>query len=597
MPGIAVLDSGGQYCHLIARRVRELGVFSEILPLEVSADELQKFDGIIISGGPRSVYEIDAPHIRTEVLDLRKPLLGICYGQQLIAQQLGGEVKPGKAREFGTASLTVIESNTIFNDLPQSQPVWMSHGDTVQKLPSGFQILASTEDCPFAAIADLKKRIYGLQFHPEVTHTHYGTAILKNFLFGVCRAKRSWDPSSLKEKLIEDIRKISNGRKVYFLVSGGVDSTVAYALCAKALLPEELEGLYVDTGFMRKDESDQLCKDFLRLGLPNIHVIDKSDLFLSALEDIIDPETKRKYIGKLFFEVQEEIVKSFESKSHDWVLGQGTIYPDTIESGGTLGSAVIKTHHNRVPIVLALAQQGRLVEPLRELYKDEVRELGKALGLPEDVINRHPFPGPGLAIRTLCTKGKARSQAHEGVMDVCRRYGLRGCTLPLQSVGVQGDSRSYSDIAIIAGKADQEILNEVSTSITNRYIDVNRVVYCLNTNVDLRALRVHKDHLTKQRLDLLREADAIAHQILKSHDAANSVWQFPVVLIPVSRTESSNQSIVLRPVYSVDGMTAEFAKLPPFILHLMEEEILQLPKVDLVFLDISNKPPATIEWE
>jgi GMP synthase (glutamine-hydrolysing) len=598
MPGIAVLDSGGQYCHLIARRVREFGVFSQILPLDISASELEKFEGIIISGGPRSVYEQDAPRVRTEVLELGKPLLGICYGQQLMAQLLGGEVRPGTFREYGTASLTILQSNTIFSRVPSDEPVWMSHGDAVQKLPPGFQLLAHTEDCRFAAIANFDKRIYGLQFHPEVTHTRYGSTILRNFLFGICHAEKSWNPAKLKEKLVKTIRKVAAGRKVYFLVSGGVDSTVAYTLCAQALPKENLEGLYVDTGFMRKNESDELRTTFKRLGLPNINVIDASDRFLKALANIIDPEQKRNSIGQLFFKVQEEIIESLESQNKNWVLGQGTIYPDTIESGGTSGSAIIKTHHNRVPVITELARQKRLVEPLRELYKDEVRELGRALGLPEDLVNRHPFPGPGLAIRTLGTDNKeAEPQYHNRMMDVCKKYDLQGCTLPLRSVGVQGDGRSYADIAIIAGKANLKILSKVSTEITNRCIDVNRVVYCLDSAVDLTALHVHEAFITKKRVELLREADAIAHQVLAARGLTNRVWQFPVVLIPVSREAYRGESVVLRPVHSIDGMTAEFAKLPIAVLRIMSKEITKLNGIDLVFFDVSNKPPATIEWE
>lgn len=597
MPGVAVLDSGGQYCHLIARRVRELGVFSEILPVDASIEALQDFDGIIISGGPRSVYEIDAPRFHEDVLSLGIPILGICYGQQLIAQLLGGHVKGGDFREYGIASLEVRESGTILKGVPSGTSVWMSHGDTVQKLPPHFKPLAETNACAFAAIADLNRQIYGLQFHPEVTHTEYGRNILENFLFEICDMQRNWSPSALKEKLIREIRTIAGDRKVYFLVSGGVDSTVAYTLCAEALPHRQLEGLYIDTGFMRKNESDQLHENFLRVGLPNVRIYDASDRFLKALENIIDPEQKREHIGKLFFEIQEEIVRILENQNQDWVLGQGTIYPDTIESGGTPGAAVIKTHHNRVSIVTDLAKQGRLIEPLRDFYKDEVRELGHALGLPDDLVNRHPFPGPGLAIRTLCTAVEAGPQQHEGVMHVCREFGLCGYTLPLQSVGVQGDSRSYEDVAIIAGNADSDLLTKVSTRITNRHVDINRVVYCLDEDIDLTTLIVHKATLTKERLELLKEADAVAHQILAFHGLSHQVWQFPVVLVPVSRKDYSGESIVLRPVYSVDGMTAEFAKLPMTILRIMAKEILKLQHVDLVLFDVSNKPPATIEWE
>ncbi|WP_089717920.1 glutamine-hydrolyzing GMP synthase [Candidatus Entotheonella palauensis] len=603
MPGIAVLDLGGQYCHLIARRVRDLGVFSDILPADTAVETLQSFDGVILSGGPGSVSEPGAPRVPQTVLtDLGKPILGICYGQQLITDMLGGTVIQEHVREYGLASLSLIEPGPLLQDIPSDSMVWMSHGDTVTSLPQGFRRLAKTETCDVAAVADLNQRIYGIQFHPEVTHTQHGMAILSNFVFRICHAAPTWNPASLKDKLIEQIRVTAAGRKVYFLVSGGVDSNVAYALCAQALPPDQLEGLYVDTGFMRKNESEQLRLAFARLGLPNIRIIDDSQRFLDAMQGIIDPEEKRQRIGPLFIEIQQELVGAIEHENQNWVLGQGTIYPDTIESGGTAGAEVIKTHHNRVPMIAELAAQNRLLEPLQEFYKDEVRALGEALGLPQDLINRHPFPGPGLAIRTLCSDQHAKAMPHDGIAGICREFGLHGCVLPLKSVGVQGDNRSYKNVAMISGPAALETLSQVSTRITNGYQEVNRVVYGLDAAIDFEALRVHDALLTSTRLDVLREADAIAHQILHDHGLEHQVWQFPVVLIPVSHgaehpTGNQGETVILRPIYSVDGMTAEFAKLPLPVLQEMAQAIRQLPTIDLVGFDISNKPPATIEWE
>jgi GMP synthase (glutamine-hydrolysing) len=603
MPGIAVLNLGGQYCHLIARRVRDLGVFSEILPLDTTVATLQNFDGVILSGGPGSVSEPNAPRVSQEVLtDLGKPLLGICYGQQLIAALLGGTVVQEHVREYGLASLNIIESDPLFQDVPSDFMAWMSHGDTVTSLPQGFQCLAKTETCDFAAVVNVDKRLYGIQFHPEVTHTQHGMSILSNFVFQICGAEPTWNPAGRKDKLIEAIRSTAAGRKVYFLVSGGVDSNVAYALCAQALPPEQLEGLYVDTGFMRKNESEQLRQAFERLGLPNIRIIDDSQRFLAAMQHTIDPEEKRQRIGPLFIEIQQELVSAIEHENHDWVLGQGTIYPDTIESGGTLGSEVIKTHHNRVPMIAELAAQNRLLEPLQEFYKDEVRALGNALGLPQDLIYRHPFPGPGLAIRALCSDRQDQSMPHEGIAAIGREFGLHGCVLPLKSVGVQGDNRSYQNVAMLSGPTTLETLGKVSTRITNSYQEVNRVVYCLDATVDLAALQVHEALLTAERLEVLREADALAHQLLHDRGLERQVWQFPVVLIPVSHgtglgANNRGETVILRPIYSVDGMTAEFAKLPLPVLQEMAQAICQLPAVDLVCFDVSNKPPATIEWE
>ncbi len=603
MPGIAVLDLGGQYCHLIARRIRDLGVFSDILPSDTTVETLQDFDGVILSGGPGSVSESDAPRIPLAVLtDVGKPILGICYGQQLIAALLGGTVIQEHVREYGLAALSIIDADPLFQDVPSDALVWMSHGDTVTVLPPGFRRLAQTETCDVAAVADVDKQIYGIQFHPEVTHTQHGMTILSNFVFHICRAPSTWDPAGLKDTLLDHIRATAAGRKVYFLVSGGVDSNVAYALCAQALPPDQLEGLYVDTGFMRKNESEQLRQAFERLGLPNIRIIDDSERFLDALKDTIDPEEKRQRIGPLFIDIQQELVGAIEHENRNWVLGQGTIYPDTIESGGTAGAEVIKTHHNRVPMIAELAAQNRLLEPLQEFYKDEVRALGEAIGLPPDLVNRHPFPGPGLAIRALCSDRHATAMPHDGIAAICREAGLNGCVLPLKSVGVQGDNRSYKNVAVIAGSATLETLGQVSTRITNGYQEVNRVIYGLNAEIDLSALQVHDALLTAERLDMLREADAIAHQLLLEHGLEHQVWQFPVVLIPVShrakhQTTGKGETIILRPIYSVDGMTAEFAKLPLPVLQEMADAICQLPTIDLVCFDVSNKPPATIEWE
>ncbi len=598
MPGIAVLDLGGQYCHLIARRVRDLGVFSEILPADTEVDALQPFDGVILSGGPGSVCEPDAPRIPQSVLTrLGKPILGICYGQQLITALLGGTVTQEHEREYGLASLSLLKPNALFDDVAPNSMAWMSHGDTVTVLPDGFERLARTQTCDFAAVANLDQRIYGIQFHPEVTHTQHGDTILSNFVFRICQAAKTWNPASLKDKLLDEIRATAADRKVYFLVSGGVDSNVAYALCAQALPPHQLEGLYVDTGFMRKNESVQLRQAFERLGLPNIRIIDDSERFLATLRDAIDPEDKRKRIGPLFIEIQEELVGSIEHENQNWVLGQGTIYPDTIESGGTDGAEVIKTHHNRVPMIAELAAQNRLLEPLKEFYKDEVRALGEALGLPDDMVNRHPFPGPGLAIRALCSDRHATPIPHDNMSDICREYHLDGCVLPLKSVGVQGDNRSYKHVALVTGDTSLDTLGQVSTRLTNDCKDVNRVVYGLNATVDLKQLRVHEALLTPERLDVLREADAIAHQLLHDHKLDRQVWQFPVVLIPVSHGSDHGETVILRPVYSVDGMTAEFAKLPLTVLRQMAHDICQLPTIDLVCFDISNKPPGTIEWE
>ncbi len=360
MEKIAVLDSGGQYCHLIARKVRELGVYAEILPIDVAPSELADYRGVILSGGPSSVFDPGSPQPQPGLFGVRLPMLGICYGHQLMAQGLDGVVEPGstKTQEFGQADLRIQTAAPLFGELPAVQRVWMSHGDSVSKLPSGFEVLATTADCPIAAMGNLARGLYGIQFHPEVVHTPHGTEILRNFLVDVCGCSQDWHPEDRVEGLLADIRRQAGDRRVLFFLSGGVDSTVAYALTVRALGTEAVHGIYVDTGFMRHGETDQIERAFAELGLGKFETVDASDTFFGRLEGVTDPETKRAIIGKAFVDIQDDLLEREEHAGHDWLLGQGTIYPDTIESGGAGQAAVIKTHHNRVPHIQELIAQG-----------------------------------------------------------------------------------------------------------------------------------------------------------------------------------------------------------------------------------------------
>ena len=395
MEKVAVLDSGGQYCHLIARKVRELGVYAEILPLSVKPRDLLAYRGVIISGGPASVFAPESPQPDRNLFEIKRPLLGICYGHQLMAHYLDGEVEPGTTHEFGRADLRVRRDDPLFDGQVRRQRVWMSHGDQVTKLPSGFQVLGDTRQCKVAAMGDLNRKYFGLQFHPEVIHTVHGAEILHNFLAEVCRCRMIWHPQDRVTQIQRDIQRVVKGRRVLFFLSGGVDSTVAYALTVGALRPEHVHGIYVDTGFMRAGETRQIRRAFDRVGFRSFEVVSARGFFFSALRKVVDPEQKRRLIGKLFVDVQDRVLERQEFKDHDWVLGQGTIYPDTIESGGSANSSVIKTHHNRVKRIDELIKEGRVLEPLSEFYKDEVRLLGRVLGLPPELIGRHPFSRPG----------------------------------------------------------------------------------------------------------------------------------------------------------------------------------------------------------
>ena len=399
---ITVLDTGGQYTHLIARKVRELGVFADVLPSDTPAAVLASRRGVIISGGPASVYEAGSPDIDPAILTAALPVLGICYGHQLIAHHLGGKVEKGDRGEYGVAQLEVTAQNPLLQGVRASQ-VWMSHRDSVSSVPTGFEVIGSTETSGVAAMANVQRAIFSIQFHPEVVHTHEGRQILRNFVFNICHATKDWNVSQRVPVVEEQIRRIAGDRHVFFFVSGGVDSTVAYTLCLRALGPERVYGIYVDTGLMRKGETELVRGIFSSLGATHFEAELAQDEFLAALEGKTDPEEKRHAIGEQFVKVQERLLQGHHFLDASWILGQGTIYPDTIESGGTAKADLIKTHHNRVAGIQALIDINRIVEPLTSFYKDEVREIGMELGIPAQFLSRHPFPraGPGDSLSLL----------------------------------------------------------------------------------------------------------------------------------------------------------------------------------------------------
>ena len=597
MEKVAVLDSGGQYCHLIARKVRELGVYAEILPLSTSPKKLERYKGVIISGGPASVFEKGSPRPKPSLFGLARPILGICYGHQLMARHLDGEVERGNSNEYGRADLRVRHDLPLFAEIPPRQRVWMSHGDHVTKLPPGFETLGDTRQCSIAAMGDLRRHYYGLQFHPEVVHTAYGAEIFRNFLLRVCRCRMDWHPEDNVVKIFEKIRRVVKDRRVLFFLSGGVDSTVAYALTVKALGPERVHGVYVDTGFMRQDETREIQQAFDHLGYGRVEVVAARGQFLSGLRGVVDPEKKRLLIGRMFVDVQEQVVEQEEFAGHEWVLGQGTIYPDRIESGASLNSTVIKTHHNRVDSITKLIEEGRILEPLADFYKDEVRTLGRVLGLPGWLVWRHPFPGPGLAIRCLCMKSNAKVQTDSAIDARAKDKGYRGFLLPIRSVGVQGDSRSYAKLTVLhGGPLDFRSLLPLATDITNKYQQTNRVALALAPKRWRPGeWKVPRATLTRKRISLLQEADRVVTSFLRKHGLYRRIWQCPVVLMPLSR--KGGETIVLRPVTSVDGMTAEVAQVPARRMTELARELMALNGVDAVLYDLSHKPPSTIEWE
>jgi GMP synthase (glutamine-hydrolysing) len=494
--GIVVLDFGGQYTQLIARRIREQQVFSAILPCNAPLDEIRKHEpaGVVLSGGPSSVYDRESPACDPYVLNLGVPVLGICYGLQWMTYTLGGEVERAEHREYGRALLDLRNGSPLFAGLPEQLRIWNNHGDHVVKLPDGFRVTGLTQNA-IAAAEDPQRRLYAVQFHPEVRHTDHGSDILRNFVFQICRVKPNWNRASFINEAVEVIRRQVGDARALCALSGGVDSSVAAALVHRAI-GDRLTNVFVDTGLLRKNEFRQtleLLRD--RLGLPVVGV-DATERFLARLKGVSDPEEKRKRIGREFIQVFADEARKLGEVSF---LVQGTLYPDVIESVSVKGpSAVIKTHHNvgGLPNVMPF----KLVEPLRDLFKDEVRQIGRDLGLPEEILTKHPFPGPGLAVRILgeITPEKLGllREADAIVVEEIRRASLYekvwqafAVLLPVRSVGVMGDARSYgltvavrvveSEDAMTAdwSRLPPEVLERISTRIVNEVAGVTRVVY------------------------------------------------------------------------------------------------------------------------
>jgi GMP synthase (glutamine-hydrolysing) len=499
---IPILDFGSQYAQLIARRVREKGVFSELVRPDISADELRKLNpkGLILSGGPSSVYEPNAPRCDPKIFDLGIPILGICYGMQIGAQVLGGQVKPAKAREYGRARLKVIAQDPFVKGLPEETSVWMSHGDQIHELPADFIPLATTPNCPYAAARHKTRPFYGVQFHPEVTHTPRGEVLFENFLYEICKCSGKWTMGSFIEQTIRRVREQVQAGKVILGLSGGVDSSVTAALLHKAI-GDQLVCIFVDNGLLRKNERNLVETTFRDHFKIDLRTSTAGEQFLRELKGVSDPQEKRKIIGREFIEAFKREAKNIEGARF---LAQGTLYPDVIESGhGYAGtSANIKLHHN----VGGLPEQlgFELVEPLRELFKDEVRKVGEALGLPDQIVWRHPFPGPGLAVRVLGDVTPERlavlRDADEIVLEELVANNLYRKTaqvfavlLPIGTVGVMGDARSYDSVVAIRAVESQDFMTadwsrlpyEVLAAMSNRIINevrgVNRVVYDISS--------------------------------------------------------------------------------------------------------------------
>ncbi len=500
---VLILDFGSQYTQLIARKIREQKVYAEIVPFHTPVEEIrrEKPSAIILSGGPSSVYEKDAPRVSDEIFNLGVPVLGICYGLYLVVNAYKGKTSGASSREYGRAMIDIKGKSPLFKGMKKKEQVWMSHGDKVVKVPDGFTVTASSDNAEIAAIENTAVNAFGVQFHPEVYHTTNGTKFLSNFLFGICKLKPAWTMDSFIESSVKSIRREVGEGTVLLGLSGGVDSSVTAELLHKAI-GKRLTCVFVDNGVLRKDEAKQVVERYKKNMKLNLIHVDASERFLKKLKGVDDPETKRKIIGKEFVAVFMEEAKKIGRFDF---LAQGTLYPDVIESVSTKGpSDTIKSHHNRVPEILKLIKSGKVIEPLKELFKDEVRELGVKLGMAEELIHRHPFPGPGLAIRIVGDitpeRIKTLQHADDILVTEIKDAGLYNSLwqifavfLPVKSVGVMGDKRTYENVIAIRGVTSVDamtadwaylpegLLRRISNRIINEVKGINRVVYDISS--------------------------------------------------------------------------------------------------------------------
>ena len=627
MEKLAILDCGGQYTKVIDRKIRELGVYTDILPMGVAAEKLKGYGGIIFSGGPASVWENGAPEYDDAIFELGIPMLGICYGMQMIVDHFGGKVAPNFKTEYGQISIKVDPTCPIFAGLDPIQKVLMSHGDAVSIMPEGFQLVAETGDV-CAGVYNKDKKIIGVQFHPEVDPTENGVKMLENFVRGVCKFVEVY---ALEDRIQTSInmirRRVGENGKVIVLVSGGVDSAVTAALLVKALRPDQVYGIHIDHGMMRKNESDIICQNLADLGLTQMQRINAEDEFFNTpleidgekyapLSETCEPEKKRAIIGHMFFVVTENAARALDLDFETAFLGQGTLRPDLIESGNPDVSGYakkIKTHHNDVGVIRKLRDKGHVIETNWDWHKDEVRQVARMLGLDESIASRQPFPGPGLGVRILCTDGgnhpdlekSTKLESYRVESSSKREMALA----PVQSVGVQGDHRSYRSLAILADNGldiDWNSVRDDAREIPNHLDFINRVAYLINRKSiggDLVSVRSRICHETS---DLLREVDDIVtSELMKPLPGAKSskIAQCFAVLVPIS-TDGKRYSIAIRAVVTSDFMTAQSAipgvDFPKDALLNILSRIEADPvaeKIDMIFYDVTGKPPATVEWE
>ncbi len=613
---IAILDAGAQYGKVIDRKIRELNVESDILSLNSKTEKLKQYKAFIISGGPKSVYSKTAPKFNKDIFLLDKPILGICYGMQLINYFFGGTVKKSLRREDCESFINVKKESKLFEGLEKKEQVLMSHGDIVEKVAEDFEIIAYSGDIP-AAMQNEDKKIYATQFHPEVDLTIKGKEILRNFLYNICDFKGDYTLDYSMDKTIKEIKEKVGENNILVLVSGGVDSFVSASILAKALDPSQIYAIHIDNGFMRKNESEKVNVSLKKAGV-HLKVIDASKYFYNAktkinnkeigpLKEVINPEEKRKIIGDTFINISNKVIKDVGLDIDKTFIAQGTLRPDLIESASELASDkadVIKTHHNDTKLVREKRKKGMIIETNKDWHKDEVRRVGEVLSLPSEIVWRHPFPGPGLAVRIICKDKTDVPEDFEKInkkLDEFSDSEINMSLLPIKTVGVQGDCRSYKYLAALSGKADWKKLKEIANEIPKKIHNVNRVVYVFGDKIEKPVKGITPTFLDLEEIEQVKEADNIVETCLINYNLSKKLSQVPTILFPVNFGIEGNRSIAIRPFITNDFMTGKPAipgeDVPLDCLNEIVEQILEIKGISRVVYDLTSKPPGTTEWE
>ena len=617
MEKLAILDCGGQYTKVIDRRVRELGVKSDIFPINVKSENLKEYKSIILSGGPNSVSSNQRLKFDEKIFELGIPVLGICYGMQLMSDYFGGTVDSNVVKEYGQNEIKVDTKSPIFDELSEKQQVLMSHGDTVKIPPKGFEVIAKSGEA-IAAIGNTEKKMYGLQFHPEVDLTEGGMKILENFIRKIAEYKEVYALDDRIQSSIKMIKEKVKDNKVVVLVSGGVDSAVTAALLIKSLDPENIYAIHIDSGFMRKNESDIICENLKKLGLKNLIRENAKDYFyntiveidgqkMGPLVDVVEPEAKRQIIGEIFIKIANNVIERLGLDPKNTFIAQGTLRPDLIESGNPDISGYahkIKTHHNDVTIIREARKKGLIVETNSDWHKDEVRKVARKLGLEEKIAARQPFPGPGLAIRLICHDKNEEvvisNEEVEKINEIVKDTDEKAFILPIKSVGVQGDCRSYRNLALLQGNGIDFDWSSVATTakkITDSINTINRVGYIINSKQVPEKINCYDMRINDECVEMLREVD----NIVTSNLEKSKVSQTFAVLVPIGVTKK--YSVAIRTFVTNDFMTGRPGQIGK---DVQKEAIIKATneimdkysdKIEFVIYDVTSKPPATCEWQ